>query len=135
MQTDPTTFLSGPNATFIAELYARYLEDPQSVDASWRGFFAELADDAPNIAKDLEGASWAPRQNGVIVNGHDQAAAPARENGATKLAERVDDDQIRAAATDSIRALMMIRAYRVRGHLEANLDPLQLKPRPKHSEL
>ncbi|QEX24763.1 2-oxoglutarate dehydrogenase subunit E1 [Hypericibacter adhaerens] len=137
MQTDPTTFLSGPNATFIAELYARYLEDPQSVDASWRGFFAELADDAPNIAKDLEGASWAPRQNGIIVNGHDHTAtaAPARENGATKLAERVDDDQIRAAATDSIRALMMIRAYRVRGHLEANLDPLQLKPRPKHSEL
>src|SRR5437867_593870 len=122
MRNDPTTFLSGPNAAFITELYARYIEDPQSVDESWRGFFAELADDAPNIAKDLEGASWAPRQNGVIVNGHDHGghdhAAPARENGATKLTPRVDDDAIRAAATDSIRALMMIRAYRVRGHLE-----------------
>jgi 2-oxoglutarate dehydrogenase E1 component len=135
MQIDPTTFLSGPNAAFITELYARYLEDPQSVDASWRGFFAELADDAPNVAKDLEGASWAPRQTGVILNGHDGAAAAPRENGATRLTERVDGDVIRAAATDSIRALMMIRAYRVRGHLEANLDPLQLKPRPKHPEL
>ncbi len=43
---DGTTFLSGANAEFIAELYARYLDDPGSVDASWRGFFAELADEA-----------------------------------------------------------------------------------------
>jgi 2-oxoglutarate dehydrogenase E1 component len=136
MRNHPTTFLSGPNAAFITELYARYLEDPQSVDASWNDFFAELADEAPNVAKDLEGASWAPRRPEVILNGHDSAAsAGLRENGATKLSARVDGDAIRAAATDSIRALMMIRAYRVRGHLEANLDPLQLKPRPRHPEL
>src|SRR5690606_6142686 len=42
---------------------------------------------------------------------------------------------VRAAARDSIRALMLIRAHRVRGHLEANLDPLQLKPVERHPEL
>ena len=42
---DKTTFLTGQNAAFIAELYARYLDDPQSVDASWRGFFAELGEE------------------------------------------------------------------------------------------
>ena len=35
-----TTFLSGANAEFIAELYTRYLDDPASVDESWRRFFA-----------------------------------------------------------------------------------------------
>ncbi|MFZ5789497.1 MAG: 2-oxoglutarate dehydrogenase E1 component [Pseudomonadota bacterium] len=136
MRTDPTTFLSGPNAAFLTELHARYVEDPESVDPSWRSFFAELADEAPNVLKDLTGASWAPRPPGLLVNGHAlEAPAAVRENGGAKFAERVDHDTIRAAATDSVRALMLIRAYRVRGHLEANLDPLQLKPRQKHPEL
>ena len=39
---DQNTFLYGSNATFIAELYSRFLEDPGSVDESWRSFFAEL---------------------------------------------------------------------------------------------
>jgi 2-oxoglutarate dehydrogenase E1 component len=135
MQVDPTSFLSGPNSAFIAELYARYCRSPDSVDASWREFFAGLADEAPAVLRELEGASWAPRQTQVILNGHDAEPAPARENGARHLVDRADLDQVRAAAADSIRALMLIRAYRVRGHLEANLDPLHLKPRPRHPEL
>ncbi len=39
------------------------------------------------------------------------------------------------AALDSVRAIMMIRAYRVRGHLDADLDPLRLTPRARHPEL
>ncbi len=42
---------------------------------------------------------------------------------------------LKRAARDSLRAMMLIRAYRVRGHLEASLDPLGLKPRAKHPEL
>ncbi len=134
MRPDPTSFLSGPNAEFLAELYARYSESPDSVDSSWRDFFGGLKDEAPNILRDLDGPSWAPRRPQIIVNGHDAPAAAARENGHAPVA-RADLDEVRAAAADSIRALMLIRAYRVRGHLEANLDPLQLKPRPRHPEL
>src|SRR6202035_1079395 len=39
-----TSFLSGANAPFIEELYARFLEDPESVEASWRTFFNELGE-------------------------------------------------------------------------------------------
>jgi 2-oxoglutarate dehydrogenase complex, dehydrogenase (E1) component, and related enzymes len=39
------------------------------------------------------------------------------------------------AAKDSVRAIMLIRAYRIRGHLIANLDPLGLMKREEHSEL
>ena len=42
------TLLSGTNATFIAELYARYLADSASVDPSWGAFFAELDEDSLN---------------------------------------------------------------------------------------
>ncbi|MEX2008968.1 MAG: 2-oxoglutarate dehydrogenase E1 component [Dongiaceae bacterium] len=119
-----TSFLSGPNAAFIAELYARYAEDPGAVAPDWRRFFADLQDDARAVLRDLRGASWSPTRPGIIANG--AAAAPAAALG---------PDTLRAAATDSIRALMLIRAYRVRGHLEANLDPLGLKPREPHPEL
>ncbi len=129
MQSIDASILSGPNAAFIAELYARYVEDPASVDASWQRFFAELQDDGRSVLQDLRGASWAPRQPVVIVNGMTGAVAPVAAPGIIGV------EAMKAAAKDSIRARMLIRAYRVRGHLEANLDPLQLKPREPHPEL
>ena len=143
MQPYENSFLSGPNASFIVELYARYIEDPDSVDPSWRRFFADLQDDARSVLQEMRGASWAPRRPGIIGNGAAengrQVEAPtatrdARGNGAVAPAS-VDAAQIRAAAKDSICALMLIRSYRVRGHLEANLDPLKLRPHEPHPEL
>ncbi len=129
MQTIDNSILSGANAPFIAELYARFVEDPDAVDPSWRQFFAELQDDGRSVLQDLRGASWSPRQPTVIVNGAEVAAAkPAVVGG-------ISAEAARAAAKDSIRARMLIRSYRVRGHLEANLDPLELKPRERHPEL
>ena len=61
-----TSFLNSTNSTFVAELYARYLEKPATVDPEWKAFFDELKDDAPCILKDLIGASWATRVTAVI---------------------------------------------------------------------
>ncbi len=145
---EQTSFLSGANATFVAELYAKYLEHPDNVDPSWREFFASLHDDARELLDEMRGASWAPRDTAVVGanggNGHVPAAAAAAQGaplagaplayGAAPLPEAAPD-QIRRATLDSIRALMLIRAYRVRGHLESSLDPLGLvKPEP-HPEL
>jgi len=120
---DYSTFLSGTNAEFIAELYTRFLEDPDAVDESWRGFFAEIGDDAAALKAERAGASWAPtpRANGDVAQG--EAAAP------------IDAETFRHAAIDTIRALQLIRAYRVRGHLEADLDPLGLERREHQPEL
>jgi 2-oxoglutarate dehydrogenase E1 component len=125
---DQASFLSGANGPFIAELYSRYLADPTSVDDSWRRFFAELHDEAPAVMAELQGADWAPSQTRVIGNGHTgeingkglSAAATAAPQGIV---------EIRKATLDSVRALMLIRAYRIRGHLEAKLDPLGLEKR------
>jgi 2-oxoglutarate dehydrogenase E1 component len=136
-QIDQASFLYGSNATFIAELYSRYLADPASVDESWRRFFAELRDEAPAVLAELQGADWAPNQTSVVGNGHPaggngkgRAAAPAAGSELPK-----DLAEIRSATLDSVRALMLIRAYRIRGHLEAKLDPLGLEKREEHPEL
>src|SRR5690242_930402 len=119
---DGTTFLTGANAGFIAELYSRFLADPGSVDESWRRFFSEMNDDVSAVLAELRGPSWAKREPPVIGNGAGPAAA-------------IDEEALRRATTDSIRALQLIRAYRVRGHLEADLDPLGLEKRGPYPEL
>ncbi|WP_303977556.1 2-oxoglutarate dehydrogenase E1 component [Dongia mobilis] len=135
-------FLSGPNAPFIEELYAKYLADPNSVDASWRNFFEDLKEEAPLALKDLHGASWAPRERDVEIarkgdhGGNGSANGTALDSGARSFAGgHVSAAEQRRAAQDSLHAIMLVRVYRVRGHLEANLDPLDLKPREKHADL
>ena len=135
---EQSSFLFGSNATYIAELYARYLDDPKSVDPSWESFFADLRDDAKQVLTELRGASWAPNTATIIGDGAGEApAAPARGNGAAVATAPVgiSIEQLRAATLDSIRARMLIRAYRVRGHLLAKLDPLNLASRSHHPEL
>ncbi|HYL48489.1 MAG TPA: 2-oxoglutarate dehydrogenase E1 component, partial [Stellaceae bacterium] len=122
------TFLNGQNAAFIAELYGRYLADPQSVDPSWQGFFAELGEEPKAFLKEMEGPGWGEKRPAMLGNGH--LAAPAIP--ATVAALPADVHQ---AAFDSIRAMNFIRSYRVRGHLIAELDPLGLDRRTYHPDL
>src|SRR6266446_6056074 len=118
---DGTTFLTGANAGFIAELYARFLEDPNAVDESWRRFFSEMGEDATAALAELRTPVWSrPRPSAIA------------ERAAT---QKVDGEALRRAGIDSIRALNLIRAYRVRGHLEADLDPLGLATRGPYPEL
>ncbi|HEX6978765.1 MAG TPA: 2-oxoglutarate dehydrogenase E1 component [Alphaproteobacteria bacterium] len=129
MQPDLKTILSGANGAFISDLYARYLRDPRSVDPSWAEFFAGFHDDVAAADAALKGPSWA-RRNGSAIG--EVEAKPAKANGAAATATL---EQLRAATLDSIRALMLIRAYRVRGHMLAKLDPLGLEKRDPHPEL
>jgi len=132
-QLDQTTFLYGPNATFIAELYSRYLEDPGSVDPSWRSFFDDLSDEGAAVLKELEGPAWGRAERShVIANGH---AAPAGNGHAAVALAQAAPAEARQATLDALRALTLIRAYRVRGHLIADLDPLGLVRRTDHPDL
>ena len=128
------TAFNGGNLAYLADLYARWVASPASVDASFSDLFESLGDDAKAVLTDSAGASWAPRRFDV---GEPEPAKPAAKGGKpapVAVAEAAAVD-IRAATKDSLRALMMVRTYRVRGHLEAQLDPLGLqKPKP-HAEL
>ncbi len=126
------SYLNGANITFIGELYQRYLEDRSAVDESWAGFFEDLTAEGRQVLEDIRGASWS-RDRTAVIGQTNGAAAPA--DAPTAAAEGLTTDQLRAAALDSIRALMLIRSYRVRGHLAARLDPLQLEERGSHPEL
>ena len=77
-----SSFLYGVNETYLAELYARYLKDPGSVDPSWAEIFESLGDDQKALLGELHGASWAPRQTTVIgINGQQPTMADATAGG------------------------------------------------------
>ncbi|MDX1921670.1 MAG: 2-oxoglutarate dehydrogenase E1 component [Alphaproteobacteria bacterium] len=127
------SFLFGTNADFIGELYERFLTDPSSVDPSWQGFFDGIKDDAPNIAKELRGASWDKQANNKKVIGVKGDFTTPVKGGQGKdvkpaaLSAANTSEDAQTMARQSVRALMMIRAYRAVGHLMANLDPLGIK--------
>lgn len=127
------SFLTGSNATFIAELYATYLKTPDAVDASWATFFKDLDEDEAALLKSLEGASWAPSDAGVIGVADEDAKAAKNSANGKDAAPTVRPTSGQADA--SIHALQLIRAYRARGHQVANLDPLSLQKNESHPEL
>ena len=129
------TFLSGANALYVAELYARYVEDPETVDSSWVNYFVTLGGAEREILDELRGATWAPKDAGVIGK---YSNGKLMEAEAVRIAETTlppSADTIRAATKDTVRALMLIRAYRIRGHMIANFDPLGLEGGNFHPEL
>jgi len=142
-ELDPMQFLNTGNQIYIAEMYERYLDDPGSVNLQWQEFFQELEDDSKDLSAERSGASWAPSDAGVLGFGalaplSEQMAAghaSAAEQAPIAAAQQISGIKVREATLDSLRALMLIRAYRVRGHLLAELDPLKLEPATIHSEL
>ncbi len=136
-----TSFLYGGNAAYIEELHARYEDDPTSVDAEWRSFFSELDDNSADVKKSAEGASWKKPNwpiaaNGELVSALDGDWAEVEKHVENKVKEKaakagvaLSEADSMQTTRDSVRALMMTRAYRIRGHLHANLDPLGLAVR------
>ncbi len=151
-----TSFLWGGNAAYVEQLHESYRADPDSVDPQWRAFFAELGDDPGSVAHAAQGPGWKKPSWPIAANGELVSALdgdwPAAEKaisaklkpelaarqdagtpGKAETAKDASPEVIALATRDSVRALMMIRSYRSRGHLHAKLDPLGLAP-PKDSE-
>ena len=124
-----TSFLAGANSEFINEFYADYISDPSSLPESWRKFFDGLSDNEKLIYDDIKGPSWSPEKKLKKI----KIPKELREEE-DKTAD-INLDTVKQASKDSVRAIMLIRAYRIRGHLIANLDPLSIQKKEEHLEL
>ncbi len=147
-QFHASSFMQGHNAEYLEQLYAQYANDPNAVDAAWAEFFRQLGDAELDVKAEAAGPSWAradwpPAPNDDLTAALDgqwpaEEVKDAGKKIKAKAAETgvaVSDEAIKRAVLDSIRALMIIRAYRIRGHLAADLDPLGLQDPSRHPEL
>ncbi|RCL00772.1 MAG: 2-oxoglutarate dehydrogenase E1 component [Candidatus Tokpelaia sp. JSC188] len=146
-----TSFLYAGNADYIEQLYVQYEENPTSIDGGWRDFFDSLHDEKEDVLKNAAGASWkqknwSPKTEDefILIDGNwsdvekhmaGKLKAKSEEssvkNSRGVLISSLSQDEIIRAARDSVRAIMMIRAFRMRGHLHAKLDPLHLAEKPE----
>ncbi|HEY5128087.1 MAG TPA: 2-oxoglutarate dehydrogenase E1 component, partial [Bradyrhizobium sp.] len=142
-----SSFLQGTNAPYIDDIYARYEKDPAAVDPEWQEFFKSLKDQPADVRKNAEGPSWGrdnwpltPRDE--LTSALDGNWAEVEKSVGTKLSAKAQAKgseltaaDLHQATRDSVRALMLIRAYRMRGHFHAKLDPLGIEPPRNREEL
>lgn len=136
--------VAAESTSYIEKLHHQWLQDPLSVPPSWQTYFETAGDHQDAIRDMAEGPSW---DRHVVRKGEDLDIIAAFDGNWTALEEKLADKisrrkgvevseaDVRAATRMSIRALMLIRAYRARGHLAANLDPLGLAKRESYAEL
>ena len=145
-----SSFMQGQNAEYLESLQQTFKQNPNSVDSAWQAFFQSLENDAADNGNSSQKPSWTrqdwPQQpndefTGALTSewGDDSeiairanAAINAKANAANFT---LSDEAVERAVLDSIRAIMIIRAHRIRGHLVADLDPLGLRDEAIHPEL
>ena len=127
-----TSFLGSNSSEFVETLYADYLSNPGALPEEWKIFFDGLNDQKDKIIKNANGPSWSPKKK-IKINIPDPSKYIEKNNNAFENSS--SEGNVLQAAKDSVRANMIVRAYRIRGHLISNLDPLGLQKRIEHPEL
>ena len=133
---EKTSFLQGVNSPFIKELYLKYIENPAVVPQSWKDFFDGLGENKEAVRKEILGPSWSPKKKNNLKNiivEKNIVKDKGKEdsiNGTFILQKNYEKEK-----EQSVKAIALIRAYRIRGHLIANLDPLGMMERKYLHEL
>src|SRR5262249_33094309 len=109
--------------------------------------FADLKDPAPDVVHNARGPSWQrsdwpPAPNGDLIPVLEAEWEELEKSIGDKVLAKVQArgvevpaGAVQQAARESVKALMLIHAFRAGGHLHANLDPLGLEPVKEAPEL
>ncbi|MEM8950848.1 MAG: 2-oxoglutarate dehydrogenase E1 component [Pseudomonadota bacterium] len=125
LEIEESAFLYGGNGGFIEDLYSRYLEDPSAIDESWRVYFDDLGAETKQLF----------RQSREALERRPAPAAMSATEATPADIVDLDGERSKRLILDHLRVVMLIRAFRVRGHLLADLDPLNLSRNDPHPEL
>ena len=128
---EKTSFLSKSNSAFIESMYLKYINSDSQLPQGWKEFFDGLGEDKKYILNEIQGPSWTPNKINIkkII---DQGKIPTQKSPNSLVSSREDYEKEKE---QSVKAIALIRAYRIRGHLIANLDPLGLMKREYLNEL
>ena len=119
LEHEKSSFLSKSNSAFIEEMYIRFIEKDSNLPESWKKYFETLDDDIQSVIKEIEGPTWQPNKKKINIKS-------SSKNNSEKVLSADDSEH---SKNQSIKAIALIRAYRIRGHLIANLDPLGMMDR------
>ena len=123
LEFEKTSFLTKSNSAFLEQMYLKYINKDLDLPSSWKNYFDNLGDELDLVVNEIKGPSWAPKKKQINIV-EKKLKKEVHSNGSVKniISENNLQNNI-----DSIKAVELIRAYRLRGHLLAKLDPLGLK--------
>ncbi len=128
---EKTSFLNKSNNAFIEEMYLKFINKDVDLPESWANYFEGIGEELNVIAKEINGPSWGPTKKKVNldelqkkIQNQDKSYV---ENTKSVSSEKFNFQLLADSNKDSISAVALIRAYRLRGHLLADLDPLEMR--------
>jgi 2-oxoglutarate dehydrogenase E1 component len=130
LEYEKTSFLNKSNSAFIERMYLKFINKEADLPESWKDYFEGIGDELNIVAKEINGPSWGPKKNKVDIDELQKKIDQKENNLENKLVDRSEKFNYQLLANsnkDSISAVSLIRAYRLRGHLLANLDPLGMR--------
>ena len=125
LKYEKTSFLSKSNNAFIEEMYVRFIQKDPNLPEGWKNYFETLDDDIQSVIKEIEGPTWNPKKNRLNI----------KKLSINNIQDKKTNQDSESSKSESIKAIALIRAYRIRGHLIANLDPLGMMERKYLHEL
>jgi 2-oxoglutarate dehydrogenase E1 component len=123
LEFEKTSFLTKSNSAFLEQMYLKYINKDLDLPSSWKNYFDDLGDELDLVVNEIKGPSWAPIKKQINIV-EKKPKKEVHSNGSVKNA--ISENNLQNNI-DSIKAVELIRAYRLRGHLLAKLDPLGLK--------
>tara|TARA_B100000686_G_scaffold354834_1_gene467557 strand:+ start:2748 stop:5645 length:2898 start_codon:yes stop_codon:yes gene_type:complete len=122
---EKTSFLNKNNSSFIESMYLKYINADSSLPQGWKEFFDGLGEEEKNFLDEIQGPSWAPNKIDIkkIINIKKTYEDESSERHGLSVKDYEKEKE------QTAKAIALIRAYRIRGHLIANLDPLGLMER------
>lgn len=121
MNTDIDSILSGTNTTYLLNLLKQYQSDPYSVETTWIPVLEKLS---MEMASEVQ-PTWGEKL---------QKADLYAKNNTTDINQSLKESSFQDLK-NTANVLFLIRSYRVRGHIKAQLDPLSLKLLEDHPDL
>ena len=123
LEFEKTSFLTKSNSAFLEQMYLKYINKDLDLPSSWKNYFDDLGDELDLVVNEIKGPSWAPIKKQINI----VEKKPKKEVHSNGSVKNVISENNLQNNIDSIKAVELIRAYRLRGHLLAKLDPLGLK--------
>ena len=123
LEFEKTSFLTKSNSAFLEQMYLKYINKDLDLPSSWKNYFDDLGDELDLVVNEIKGPSWAPIKKQINI----VEKKPKKEVHSNGSVKNVISENNLQSNIDSIKAVELIRAYRLRGHLLAKLDPLGLK--------
>ena len=121
---EETSFLSKSNSAFIEQMYLKYIKKDTNLSVEWKKYFDDLKEDTSIAIKELEGPSWGKKSK--FESEQLEKIIFDKKDTDSYTNENIKIKDVKESSNESINAIALIRAYRIRGHLLAKLDPLGL---------